>query len=289
MKSLVKFVTTILIILTLMGSTTAAFAQENQPEPNRPGGLRGKVTAIDGPVITIQNREGESQQITTDDKTRIRIGREKGALEDIEIGDPLAAAGIKNDDGSFLARLIIIATPGQIRRHTLRGEVLEVNLNNQTLTVQGQGSQEKTWLVKTIEATRYRVPGVDEAGLDDIEVGNHVLIVGQKDQDSENSGVAWVIAVIPEGGRAGLRLRGQVTAVDESNHSFTLDTRRGEFTVLTDESTLYLTRGDEEVSFDDIDVGSKVLVGGQKVEEQENTVQAKRVGLKLNPEGGNSN
>lgn len=371
MKSLVKFVTTMLIILTLMGSTTAAFAQENQPEPNRPGGLRGevaavgdssltvtppdgqnvtvhvsdetrirlaesqsqgnlediepgnfvgvrgpknddgsinarfilvlpqnprdlarthgKVTAIDGAIITIENRDGESQEITTDDQTRIRIGKEKGTLEDIEVGDPLAAAGVKKDDGTFVARLIIIATGDQIRKHTLRGEVLEVNLDDETLTVQGKGDEEKVWLVKTTDATQYRVPGVDEAGLDDIEVGNHVLIAGQKDQDSENSGVARVIAVIPAGGRDGLRLRGEVTAVDESNQTFRLDTRRGEFIILTDGSTRYLTRGDEEVSFDDIGVGSKVLVAGQKVEDQDNTVLAKLVGLKPNPEGGNSN
>ena len=65
----------------------------------------GKVTAINGNVITIENRQGNSQDIHTNDETKFRKGKEPASLEDIEVDDPLVAAGVKRDDGTFVARL----------------------------------------------------------------------------------------------------------------------------------------------------------------------------------------
>ena len=62
------------------------------------------------------------------------------------------------------------------------------------------------------------------------------------------------------------------------HQSFTVDTENGAYTILTDDSTRYRQRGEGQVSFEEIKVGSKVIVLGQKTD-QENTIQAKRVGI----------
>jgi len=260
------------------GSVNARFILVFPEKPTDLARVRGKVTEINGNVIEIENRQGESQEITTDKNTRFRIGGEPGSLEDISIDDPLLAVGVERDDGTFLAKLVVVITRDQLRRHTLRGEVLAKDLDAGTLTVQPAGNQEKAWLVKTTDQTKYRVPGVESPSLDDVEVGARVLVIGQPEQndDGTKSGIARLIAVIPQDA---LRVRGEVTDVDQSNKTFELQTARGNFTILTDENTRYRTRGDEEVSFEDIEEGSKAIVFGKKAEEQENTIQARLVGI----------
>jgi hypothetical protein len=92
---------------------------------------------------------------------------------------------------------VAVITPQQIRRHTLRGEVLSVDLSAGELTVQAMGQKAGVWTVTTTDQTRYRIPNVENPALADIEVGNQVVIVGRA-AAGEKTGVAWGIAVIPQ-------------------------------------------------------------------------------------------
>ena len=74
-------------------------------------------------------------------------------------------------------------------------------------------------------------------------------------------------------------MRGEITSVDHDKHTFVLHSERGDFTILTNDSTLYLTRGDRDVSYDDVAVGLKAIVIGKPVEGQDRTIEAKVVGL----------
>jgi hypothetical protein len=236
---------------------------------------RGKVTAIEGRVIVVEDRQGNEQRITTDENTRFRLGGHPGSLDDINIDDPILALG-KRENGEFLARLVAVITGEQLRKHTLRGEVLSVNLDEGSLVVEGRGQKEGIWTVFTTDDTKYRIRGVEDPLLEDIEVGDEVGIIGRKSDNDSHSGVARLIVVIPEALRDAIRVRGEVSSV--SGASFTVDDPRGKFTVLTDDTTRYRTRGDRDVSFDDIEVGRKALVLGRLVEDDD-TVQAKVVGI----------
>ncbi|MFC1975845.1 DUF5666 domain-containing protein [Chloroflexota bacterium] len=237
--------------------------------------VKGKVTAIEGEVIVVENRQG-SQRITTNADTKFRIGREEGSLADIEVDHLVLALGEKQDDG-FVAKVVIAATKDQVRHHTLHGKVLSVDVDEGVLTVETQGDKEGTWTINTTGQTKYRVHGIENPTLADVSVGAHVIVVGKADEDSDNTGTARLIAVVPEQVKG--RVFGEVTAVIDDS-SFILQSRqRGEFTILTDESTKFRTRGQQEVSFEDIKVGSKVIVVGEPVEGQDNTIKAKMVGL----------
>ncbi|RMF05716.1 MAG: hypothetical protein D6768_00715 [Chloroflexi bacterium] len=242
--------------------------------------VRGKVTAIEDSVIVVETKDGQSQRIATDDQTRFRKGKSKAELADIAVGDPLLAIGRKQDDGTLLARLVGVVTGQQLLQHTLRGQVLSVDADAGELTVEARGNKEGTWTVQTTGETKYRIRGVENPSLENIEVGNTVAIIGRKAKDADNTGVARVIAVIPDEFKDSIRVVGDVTAIEGT--SFTLNSRRGSVTVLTTADTRYRTRGDAEVSFADISVGQKVLVIGppSNTDAGALTVTAKVVGIK---------
>lgn len=262
------------------GSVNARWIVVLPENPKNLDRARGKVTAIEGSVITIENKDGQSRRIATDANTRFRKGKEPASLADIAVGDPLLAVGQKQSDGSLLARLVGVVTGQQLRQHTLRGQVLSVDVAAGELTVEAQGQKEGTWTVQTTADTKYRIRGVDNPSLENIEAGNAVAIIGHKAKDADNTGVARVIAVIPDEFKDSIRVLGDVTAIQGTTIS--LNSRRGLVTVLTTADTQYRTRGEQDVTFDDIEVGQKLLVIGQPAAETDRaiTLTAQVVGMK---------
>ena len=238
--------------------------------------VRGKVTVIEGGTFVVENRDGDSQRVDTNENTHFRVGKQKAESSDIGVGDLILALGSEQDDGGFLAHLVNVVTGDRLKKHTLRGNVLSVNVEAGTLTVEAIGQKEGTWTVETSEDTKYRMRGVDNPTLADVQVGDQVGIVGKQSAGGDKSGVARMIAVIPEEFHNSIRRVGEVTEI--SGTSVEINTPRGEITVLTDESTEYRTRGDQDVSFDDVTIGVKVLVIG-KLTDAEKTILAQVVGI----------
>jgi len=75
-----------------------------------------------------------------------------------------------------------------------------------------------------------------------------------------------------------LNVWGEVTAVGDK--SFTLQARRGNFTILTDDSTRYRVRGNQKDSINTMAVGGRAIVIGIRVEDQKNTILARVIGLR---------
>lgn len=240
--------------------------------------IRGKVTAIEGDTIVVENREG-SQRITTTAETKFRRGKEEGSLADVEVSNFVFALGEKQAD-SFVAKVVVAVTKEQLKKHTLRGQVLSVDASAGILTVESLGGKEGTWTVKATPETKYRVPGTADPALADIPVGAQVIVLGQPDEGDSKSGTARFIGVIPVEAQGSARTLGEVIAINGA--TFTLQSlRRGELTIVTDDSTQYLTRGEQEVSLANIKVGTKVIVMGELVEGEEKSIQAKLVGIQL--------
>jgi hypothetical protein len=78
-----------------------------------PAGERGggRVTAIDGSKITVEDLNGEATIVTTAD-TQFRLGRAGGSLSDVSQGEFLLAFGDKQEDGPLTARLVFIGRRG---------------------------------------------------------------------------------------------------------------------------------------------------------------------------------
>jgi hypothetical protein len=240
--------------------------------------IRGKVTTLEGSTIVVRNLRG-TQRLTTTAKTKFRIGPEAGNLSDITPDNFVLALG-KTEGNEFTAQFVVAIKAEQVKKHMLRGEVLSVDTSTGTLTVQARGGQQKVFTVKTTAETKFRIPQVDDPTLADISVGAQVLVLGKLDQEGSQSGTARLIAVIPSEFQGSRRALGEVTAV--SGATFTLKTvRRGEVAVVTGDSTQYRTRGGQAVSLADVKVGSTVLVIGEPVPGQDQTIQAKLVGIKV--------
>ena len=79
-----------------------------QPDGDK---VSGRVTAVDGTTITVENRDG-SATITTDGSTEFRLGDEAASLADVSQDTRLVAYGATQGDDSLAATLVIIHERG---------------------------------------------------------------------------------------------------------------------------------------------------------------------------------
>jgi Domain of unknown function (DUF5666) len=114
--------------LAVLASAPPLPAQDEPPQQGQRGGMgrggmfmmgagnvHGKVTAISGSDLTIQDEQGQSYKVQTGPNTRIRKDREEVKLSDIHIGDTIVAVGNLDEPTKSLgAMFIMVPTPEQI-------------------------------------------------------------------------------------------------------------------------------------------------------------------------------
>jgi hypothetical protein len=212
--------------------------------------VQGRVTAIEGLTIAVETGQGE-RVVITDEATRFRIpGAEDPGIDDVAVGDPILALGRPDDEGNLLARAVAIVTVGQVQRHTLRGVITAIEGDTiGLLTRRGD-----VW-VSTNEETRFRIPGVEEPGIDDLAVRDQVLVVGTWDAEEELF-TARAVTLIPRWPSHLRFVRGEVTGIE--GRTIVLHALQGEVAVLTDGDTVFRIPGVEEPGLDDLKVGDKV-------------------------------
>jgi len=212
--------------------------------------IAGTLTEIDGDTLTIEAAGGLPVTVHVDEGTRYQIrGVENPGLDDLEIGMKIVGRGMLNPDGSLQAQVIGAAEAG-LRERRLRGEV--VSIEGDTFTVHTERAE---IAVQTDEETEFRIPGVENPSVADLEVGDMVAGTGIVRED----GIAYatLVVVLPDDAA---RLNGRVTAIDGT--TLVLETVRGSVNVLTDRDTVFRVPGVEEPGLDDIKIGDRVAVGG---------------------------
>jgi hypothetical protein len=147
--------------------------------------VRGKVTAVEGQTLVITTREGENEVVTTS-RTYFHVPNvEEPGLNDIEVGGIIAALGQKDDDGTFTAQIVAVARAQLrrkmiVRRNMVGGGVTAIE--GTTLTIETRRGK-KTIL--TDENTRFRIPGVENPSIEDIEVGDRIIALGRRNEDGD--------------------------------------------------------------------------------------------------------
>lgn len=215
------------------------------------GRVGGQVTAIDDQEITLNTLSGDTAVVHTDADTVFHIpGVEEPGLDDVAVDNLIAVGGVQNEDGSWQAILVVV--PQEMdRRLRLAGEVIEIE--GATLTLETRGGREPTLL--TDGETAFRIPGVEEAGLDDVQVGDRVLVAAET-RDGEL--YAAQVAVPPQGME---RVAGEVTGIEGG--TLTLETPRGAIEVLTGDDTLFRVPELEEATLADVELGDGVICAGR--------------------------
>ena len=167
------------------GNLAAKLVAIASAEELRSHTVRGRVTAVEGQTLVITTREGEKEVVATSETYFHVPNVEEPGPDDIEVGCIIAALGQKNDDGTFTAQ-IVAETRARlrrrmiVRRHTVHGQVTAIE--GTTLTVETRQG-EKTIL--TDGNTRFRIPGVENPSIEDIEVGDRIIALGRRNEDGD--------------------------------------------------------------------------------------------------------
>ncbi|MBN1580947.1 MAG: hypothetical protein JXA89_09620 [Anaerolineae bacterium] len=161
------------------------------PSPGRRLRGLGRVTAVGADSLTVEIRNGEAHTILIDADTKFRIKDvEDATLADIQVGDVVAGAVVKQEDGTLLAKLVVVVPPKGERVRGL-GKVTAVGQNS--LTVETRNGKTHTILVDA--GTKFRIKDVEEPTLADVQVGDVVAgVVVKQDDDTL---LAKLVAVMP--------------------------------------------------------------------------------------------
>lgn len=221
--------------------------------------VRGRVLAVENLTLRVRTRLGESLVIT-DDETRFRIpGIEEPSITDISAGDPVLALGRPAEEGNLLARMVAVVTGPRLRRHTLRGLITEIRRD--TLAVATRRGQVQ---VATNDETVFRIPGVEDPGIDDLQARDLIVGLGHWSAEEELF-MARAVALIPRWPSHLRFIRGEVTAIEDS--TIVLETLQGEVRVLADENTNFRIPGVEAADLDDLRAGDRAGVLATRTEE----------------------
>jgi hypothetical protein len=140
--------------------------------------LTGRVLAVQHSSLEILTRQGPFTIITQAD-TRFRIPNvENPTLNDLTVDAILAAGGTLQADG--LHAVVVAVTPQRPQPATRRGLVTAIG--DDTLTL---ATPNGPVTIHTDEHTRFRVAGVENAALADIQIGYQALVVGRQNDDGD--------------------------------------------------------------------------------------------------------
>jgi hypothetical protein len=212
--------------------------------------------------FSMTNRDGERLTITVNERTSYR-GDGISGLSDLEPGMKVAVAGVVQEDGTLLARVVGAAYPEDLpETHRVKG--LITSMDDSAVTLETE--EGRTWTFAVVERTSFRGEGID--GLEDLEIGMQALIVGAETE--EHGLIALLIAAgfrDERPGRPSVDVRVVGTLVNLGDNSFTVETRDGnQVGFHVDETTVYLSRDGQVTSFADLETGMIVAVGGKETD-----------------------
>lgn len=160
------------------GSITAKYVAIELPS------YRGTVTAVNGSIITLKDRKGTTQTITTTSSTRFTRGGQSASLSDVKTGDQIAASGTLNSDGSLNAQVVAIVLPhvdGQIT--TISGTIITIQERDGT-----------TYTIKVSSSTTFtdgQTKG--KLSLSDLKVGEEIHAEGTQNSDGSLEAISIVV------------------------------------------------------------------------------------------------
>ncbi|HEY76635.1 MAG TPA: hypothetical protein G4O00_10735 [Thermoflexia bacterium] len=235
------------IFLLMIPSTALAAGQTGRLEGRR-WVVRGEVTAVTPPTLTVQTDSGPVV-VMTDGNTRFRIpGVSDPSLEDIQVGDHVICAGRRGEDG-FHAVVVVVVDP-EARAARVGGQVVSVDGSDISISTPAGESI----LIRTDADTRFRIPGVEDPGPDDVEVGSLIGAAGKWEED----GVFRAsIVVVPRAAERRGRVTGEVVGIEGT--TLVLQTKGGrQARLITDEGTAFHVPGVEGAALADVNVGDRV-------------------------------
>jgi preprotein translocase subunit YajC len=163
------------IVLRQPGGTLLARQVTVLPADSRgPLSLRGRVIEVGASTLTVH--VGENQvTIEVTEQTKVRVpGKPQAALSDVRMGDWVFVVGRPTGLSRIEARAIVVLPAVPVERFAVRGEVISVE--GTTLSVR-DARHEHT--IRTDSQTQFRIGGVENPSIEDVNVGDRVAILGK--------------------------------------------------------------------------------------------------------------
>ena len=157
-------------------------AQDSPRNGQRPPGVAGTITAIDANAITVKTRDGQTAQVTLNDKTQYRKDREPAKLSDFKVGDMVFVRGDKTGDQTWQAEMVGTRTRAEspenfregLGKRFIAGEVKSID--GTQLVIQRPDGVTQT--ISVDENTSFRKDG-ESITLADLKPGDHVFGRGE--------------------------------------------------------------------------------------------------------------
>ncbi|MFZ5918106.1 MAG: DUF5666 domain-containing protein [Chloroflexota bacterium] len=217
--------------------------------------LKGIVAQVEGDTLRLRTGHGQVT-VTTDASTVLFIpGVEEPSMTDLTVRMPLIALGqwTNASTETFHASALAVVPERIIEAHSVKGELSAVEDTVLLLSVENDEGQTQEVRVQTTDQTTFRVAGIENATIDDLNTGDTILAAGHWADDGDF--VAKKVAVLPVK-RSRVAMHGRVTAVGQD--SLTLDTLyHGEVTLLITEQTRFRILGDPDPGLEDMAVGDQ--------------------------------
>lgn len=215
----------------------------------RPHPELGKVTQVADDRFSMEKRDGSTATFLVNDETRF-FDKEKTELSfaDVKVGQWVGVAAPKGEAEDRTARLVLIL-PEDFDPENMSGAagtITSVNAGADQFTLKNRQGEEITFLVN--EETKFLGQAADLASL---EVG---MVSGVHAEEQEYGAL---LAITVRAGYPVVKKMGEITAVDQGDGAFTLQTLRGgeELTIQVDENTRYRTKDGELNGLEDLQPG----------------------------------
>ena len=160
----------------------------------------GELVEITNSTLVLENPRGE-KRVKTDDDTKFFLGKTATSFEDLEIDNFIIAMGYLDENGVLEAKRVISlkkAPKPAIKRHAVYGKVSDISEDEKILALT-HPKKEVTYEVQVTGTTRITKKVEEEikkATFADIEIGDRVVAIGTKEEESETI-TARKVHVIP--------------------------------------------------------------------------------------------
>jgi Domain of unknown function (DUF5666) len=149
-------------------------------EAGRRPGLIGKITAINGQIVTMKSQDGHDVTVTLTDSTRFMKDRQPAKLTDFKVGDMAMVRGHSTGTDAWEAEVLATRTGGTgdmaegLGKKFIVGEIKAIDGTNLTI-VRPDG---QTQTIAVDENTSFHKQG-ESITLADFKVGDHVFGRGE--------------------------------------------------------------------------------------------------------------
>jgi len=147
----------------------------------------------DSGTLSILTRNGEDKTFSIDEDTKFRS--KENAIEkfsDLQLDMAAVVIAVLQEDGSYLIKHIGAADKADLPNYAVKAGGKVVEINTDTFTIETRDGAEITFTVS--DETNFRGRGIDVQSLEDVVVGQNVLVGGDVVDDGSN--LARLVIVI---------------------------------------------------------------------------------------------